>query len=53
MIISLQTQFYWGKNDEHKKLAIVKWSDLEAPKDFGGLDFRNLKVKSLGLLAKW
>lgn len=31
----------------------MSWSKIEALKDLGGLEFGNIKIKNLGLIAKW
>lgn len=34
-------------------MATVRWEDIEALKEFGGLGFANIQIKNNGLLLKW
>ncbi|XP_015936039.1 uncharacterized protein LOC107461998 [Arachis duranensis] len=36
-IISLQTRFFWGKEDGRPGMALVKWEMIQTPKKLGGL----------------
>lgn len=35
------------------QLAVVRWTDIEAPKDYEGFGIGNMKMKNFGLLFKW
>ena len=52
-IRKIQSQFFWNGSCEKRRMATVAWPFLENPKNLGGLGFGNLKIKNLGLLAKW
>lgn len=52
-IIALQRRFFWGGKDESNRMATISWPALEAPKELGGLGFKNIKIQNLELLAKW
>lgn len=50
--ICMQKRFFWGGNDEVRKLVTVSWKSMEALKEFGGLGLTNIHLKNLGLLSK-
>ena len=53
-IVKLQRRFFWGgRNGENKSCPTVKWSDIELPRDMGGLGVGNILHKNLILLFKW
>lgn len=52
-IIQLERNFFCSGDCENIFLATIKWEIFEAPKKFGGLGFRNIKIMNLGLLLKW
>lgn len=52
-IRKIQSHFFWSGSREKRRMATVAWPMLEAPKNLGGLGFGNLKIKNLGLMAKW
>ena len=53
-IVKLQRRFFWGgKFGESKCCPTVKWSDIELPKEMGGLGVGNILHKNLILLFKW
>ncbi|CAL8996957.1 unnamed protein product [Prunus brigantina] len=48
----LVAQFWWNSSTENKKIHWMAWDRLCAPKEEGGLGFRNLHTFNLALLAK-
>ncbi|GJX77884.1 F-box domain containing protein [Tanacetum coccineum] len=50
---SVRQNFFWGGNDEKKKLAWVKWDRVISKSSLGGLDIGSLKACNLALLGKW
>ena len=53
-IVKLQRRFFWGgSNGESKGCPMVKWSDIELPREMGGLGVGNIMHKNLILLFKW
>ncbi|GKB63874.1 putative RNA-directed DNA polymerase, eukaryota, reverse transcriptase zinc-binding domain protein [Tanacetum coccineum] len=49
----LRATFFWGRNEERKKLAWIKWVNVLASFDKGGLAVGSLKAVNLALLQKW
>ena len=53
-IVKLQRRFFWGgSSGESKCCPPVKWSDIELPREMGGLGVGNILHKNLILLFKW
>ncbi|GJS05059.1 RNA-directed DNA polymerase, eukaryota, reverse transcriptase zinc-binding domain protein [Tanacetum coccineum] len=50
---SLCASFFWGSSEDSKKLAWVKWSNILASLDKGGLGVGSLKAFNMSLLLKW
>nr|GEY85933.1 RNA-directed DNA polymerase, eukaryota, reverse transcriptase zinc-binding domain protein [Tanacetum cinerariifolium] len=50
---SLRVAFFWGGHEDTKKIAWVKWSNILASLDKGGLGVGNLKAFNKDLLLKW
>ncbi|GKC45794.1 hypothetical protein Tco_1063516 [Tanacetum coccineum] len=50
---SLRVAFFWGGHEDTKKLACVKWSNIPASLDKGGLGVGSLKAFNKVLLLKW
>ncbi|VVA37427.1 PREDICTED: reverse mRNAase, partial [Prunus dulcis] len=48
----LVAQFWWNSSTGNKKIHWMAWDRLCAPKEEGGLGFRNLHAFNLALLAK-
>jgi hypothetical protein len=53
LLDSIRSQFYWQGTGKKRKYHMVKWEALSRPKEFGGLDFLDIKVINKCLLAKW
>lgn len=45
-------KFLWGGNSDVYKAALVGWSDVCLPKEYGGLGLKNLSLWSLALISK-
>ena len=53
-IVSIQRSFFWGGSSGAKKgCPRIKWSDIQLPRDMGGLGVGNIMHKNLILLFKW
>ncbi|GKA29126.1 RNA-directed DNA polymerase, eukaryota, reverse transcriptase zinc-binding domain protein [Tanacetum coccineum] len=50
---SLRASFFWGASVDKKKLAWIKWSNVLASIDKGGLGVGCLKAFNQALLIKW
>ncbi|GKA63842.1 hypothetical protein Tco_0763448, partial [Tanacetum coccineum] len=50
---SLRVAFFWGVHEDTKKIVWVKWSNILASLDKGGLGVGSLKSFSKALLLKW
>ncbi|GKA65896.1 hypothetical protein Tco_0765603 [Tanacetum coccineum] len=50
---TLRASFFWGSSEESKKLAWVKWSNILASLDKGGLGVGSLKAFNMSILLKW
>ena len=49
---SLVRRFWWGQQDSPSKMAWLSWDKMCAPKEEGGMGFRDLKAFNIALLAK-
>ena len=45
-------KFWWGNQDNVRKMQWVKWSNLCSPKSLGGIGFRDLRQFNNELLGK-
>ena len=53
-VVSLHRKFFWGGISSGKLgCPMIKWADIELPKDLGGLGIGNIMHKNLILLFKW
>ena len=53
-IVKLQRRFFWcGRDTNSKCCPTVKWSEIELPREMGGLGVGNMLHKNLILLFKW
>ena len=53
-IVSIQRSFFWGGLSENRKgCNRVRWTDIQLPKQMGGLGVGNIMHKNLMLLFKW
>ncbi|GJT37184.1 RNA-directed DNA polymerase, eukaryota, reverse transcriptase zinc-binding domain protein [Tanacetum coccineum] len=48
-----RASFFWGSSQGSKKLAWMKWTNILASYDKGGLDIGSLKSFNLAVLQKW
>ncbi|KAM6596535.1 hypothetical protein CsatA_007059 [Cannabis sativa] len=49
---SIILQFWWGTNNDKRKIAWVKWEDVCQPKSKGGLCFKDLVLFNQAMVAK-
>lgn len=49
---SLMSRFWWGHKSNQGRVHWMSWERLGAPKNRGGMGFRDLEVFNLALLAK-
>ncbi|GJY99451.1 hypothetical protein Tco_0516881 [Tanacetum coccineum] len=49
----IRSNFFWGGNQDGKKMAWVKWPIILNSYDNGGLNIGSLKAFNLALLQKW
>ncbi|GJY58660.1 RNA-directed DNA polymerase, eukaryota, reverse transcriptase zinc-binding domain protein [Tanacetum coccineum] len=49
----IRSNFFWGGNQDGKKMAWVKWPIILNSFDKGGLNIGSLKAFNLALLQKW
>ncbi|GJY94370.1 RNA-directed DNA polymerase, eukaryota, reverse transcriptase zinc-binding domain protein [Tanacetum coccineum] len=49
----IRSNFFWGGNQDGKKMAWVKWPIILNSLDKGGLNIGSLKAFNLALLQKW
>ena len=51
-IISLQSRFFWGSNSNHGSMLTIKWSQIQLPKNLGGLSVGDIQMKNAAMLFK-
>ena len=51
-IIDARSQFWWGGEDNQKRMHWMAWWKMCVPKDQGGMGFRDIHCFNLALLAK-
>ena len=51
-LTSMIRNFWWGQKHDERKMAWLSWDKLCAPKQVGGMGFRQIKQFNLALLAK-
>ncbi|GJX53244.1 RNA-directed DNA polymerase, eukaryota, reverse transcriptase zinc-binding domain protein [Tanacetum coccineum] len=49
----IRANFFWGGDRDNKKMSWVRWDQILASKNNGGLGVRSLKAFNLALLQKW
>ncbi|GJU36754.1 retrovirus-related pol polyprotein from transposon TNT 1-94 [Tanacetum coccineum] len=52
-IEALRRSFFWGFNENEKKIVWVRWQKILADKKDGGLGIGSIKAKNMSLLGKW
>ena len=52
-LLSLQRNFMWGGNQDHKKIPSVKWDVICLPKNDGGLGIKDLSKFNATLRGTW
>nr|GEV83096.1 putative RNA-directed DNA polymerase, eukaryota, reverse transcriptase zinc-binding domain protein [Tanacetum cinerariifolium] len=50
---SLRASFFWGGSGDQKKMAWIKWDNILASYEKGGLNIGSLKAFNLAFLQKW
>ena len=53
LLESLRASFFWGGNGDKKKMAWIKWENVLASFEKGGMGIGSLKAFNLALLQKW
>ena len=51
-ITDLIAQFWWGDDEDHKRMHWMAWGKLCIPKSEGGMGFRDIYSFNLAMLAK-
>jgi len=52
-LVSLQRNFMWGENQQHKRISWVKWEVVCLPKSEGGLGIKDLAKFNAALRGRW
>lgn len=39
---SIQSKFFWGDSEDHRKYHLVAWNEIKKPVKYGGLGVRSL-----------
>ncbi|GJZ29353.1 RNA-directed DNA polymerase, eukaryota [Tanacetum coccineum] len=50
---SIRRKFFYGANDDNKKITWVSWSKVLAAKEYGGLGVSSFYALNRGFLFKW
>ncbi|GKD07238.1 RNA-directed DNA polymerase, eukaryota, reverse transcriptase zinc-binding domain protein, partial [Tanacetum coccineum] len=50
--VALRISFFWGFNENEKKIVWVRWQKILADKKDGGLGIGSIKAKNMSLLGK-
>jgi hypothetical protein len=50
--MKITRQFWWGEDDDHRKVHWAAWENLAKPKALGGVGFRDTALFNQALLAK-
>ncbi|KAJ9539002.1 hypothetical protein OSB04_031735 [Centaurea solstitialis] len=50
---SIRCKFFWGGNEEKKKICWIAWKEVINDKRNGGLGIGSLRALNLALLGKW
>lgn len=48
----MATQFWWGQQEEERRMHWVKWDKLTLLKEDGEMGFKDLRIFNFALLAK-
>lgn len=48
----IQHNFLWDKSEEARKYHLVNWKVVTSPKEWGGLEVKDLKVFNKAFLGK-
>ena len=51
-INSMMTRYWWGQTKNEKKIHLIKWDKLCAPKNKGRMNFHDLRCFNTAMLAK-
>ncbi|GKB40984.1 hypothetical protein Tco_0885926 [Tanacetum coccineum] len=49
----IRSRFFWGFNEDSRKMVWINWNKTIMEKGMGGLGVRSIRAKNLSLLGKW